>query len=62
MNEYQPQQYYGYYPAQYVPMGPVTTGIMTAVMVIALIAWAISLIRRAIKGEPVEPPSYYPPA
>lgn len=60
MNDYQPQQYYGYYPAQYHPMGLLTT-LMGVVMFIAMMAWAISLVRRAIRGEPVEPPLYYPP-
>lgn len=61
MNGYQAQQYYGYYPAQYEPLGPLTAGMISFLLWIALIAWAISLVRRAIKGEPVEPPPYYPP-
>lgn len=54
MNGYQPQQYYVYYPAQYEPMW--TTGLINFIVVIALGAWAISLVRKAIKGEEVEYP------
>jgi len=61
MNEYQPQQYYGYYPARYGPAGVLAT-LMGVAMFIAMMAWAISLVRKAIVGEPVEPPPYYPPA
>jgi len=56
MNEYQPQQYYVYYPAQYDPMAGFTAGLMSFIIFIALGAWAISLVRKAIKGEEVEYP------
>ena len=56
MNEYQPQQYYGYYPAQYDPMAGFTAGLVSFIIVIALGAWAISLVRKAIIGEEVEYP------
>ena len=64
MSGYQPQQYYGYYPAQYDPMCVLSTLIGVAMM-IAMFAWAFSMVRKAIVGEPVEPPvaapPYYPP-
>ncbi len=59
MNEYQAQRHYGYYPAQYDPMGLLST-LMGVAMMIAMFAWAFSLVRKAIVGEPVEPP-YEPP-
>lgn len=62
MNEYQPQQYYGYYSAQYDPMAVFTAGMISFILWTAIIAWGISMVRKAIKGEPVEPPVYYPPA
>lgn len=58
MNEYQPQQYYGYYPAQYEPAwlaGAMAVG-MKLIILMALSAWAISLVRKAVAGEEVEYP------
>ncbi|WP_059280077.1 hypothetical protein [Dehalococcoides mccartyi] len=57
MNEY-PQQYYVYSPAQYQAMqwqGTVGT-LMGVVMLIAMGAWALSLVKKAFKGEEVKFP------
>ena len=58
MNEYQPQQYYGYYPEQYEPMfwQSVFTGLVGIAILVAMGAWSLSLVRKAIKGEEVEFP------
>ena len=58
MNEYQPQQYYGYYPSQYQPMfwQSMFTGLIGIAILVAMGAWALSLVRKAIKGEEVEFP------
>lgn len=58
MNEYQPQQYYGYYPEQYGPMfwQSVFTGLVGMAILVAMGAWALSLVRKAVKGEEVEFP------
>ncbi|MBN1188952.1 MAG: cytosine permease [Dehalococcoidales bacterium] len=52
---YQPQQY-GYYPTGYEPQfwQVLIGGIIDVVMLIALGAWALSLVRKAIKGEEVD--------
>jgi hypothetical protein len=59
MNEYLPEQYYGYYPAeQYQPLfwQGLVGGLINLVMLVAMSAWAFSLVKKAIKGEPVEFP------
>jgi len=55
--EYYPRQY-GYYPAQYQPMfwQAIFTGLMGIAILVAMGAWALSLVRKAIKGEEVEFP------
>jgi len=57
MNEYQPQQYYGY-PGQYQPMfwQGLFTGLIGIAILVAMGAWALSLVRKAVKGEEVEFP------
>lgn len=57
MNEY-PQQYYGYYPSEYQPMfwQAVFSGLIGIAILVAMGAWALSLVRKAIKGEEVEFP------
>ena len=56
MNEYQPQQYYGYYPAEYQPQfwQAIVAGVIDIVIMVALGAWALSLVKKALKGEEVE--------
>jgi hypothetical protein len=58
VDEYQPQQYYSYYPAQYEPMfwQSVFTGLVGMAILVAMGAWSLSLVRKAIKGEEVEFP------
>ena len=58
MNNYLPQQYYGYYPADYQVQFWQTafSGLVGIAMLIAGGAWALSLVRKAIKGEEVEFP------
>ena len=53
---YQPQQYYYNYPAEYQPQfwQAMIAGIIDLVIVIALGAWAFSLVKKAFKGEEVE--------
>jgi len=55
---YQPQQYYGYYPAEYQPQfwQALVAGVIDLVIMIALGAWALSLVKKALKGEEVELP------
>ena len=55
---YQPQQYYGYYPAQYELQfwQALVAGVIDLVIMIALGAWALSLVKKALKGEEVELP------
>ena len=55
---YQPQQYYSYYPTEYQPQfwQAMIAGIIDLVIVIALGAWAFSLVKKALKGEEVELP------
>ena len=57
MNQY-PQEYYVYYPAQYQAMQ--VQGIMGTLMgvvtLIALGAWAFSLVKKSLKGEEVKFP------
>jgi hypothetical protein len=53
---YQPQQYYSYYPAEYQPQfwQALVAGMIDIVIMIALGAWALSLVKKALKGEEVE--------
>lgn len=56
MNGYSPQQYYGYYPSQYQPMfwqGLVAV-VIDVIILAAMGAWALSLVKKALKGEEVE--------
>ena len=57
MSEY-PQQDYSYYPAQYQPMFWTTVfqALIGIAVLVAMGAWALSLIRKAVKGEEVEFP------
>jgi len=57
MNGY-PQEYYGYYPSEYQPMFWQTsfTALIGIAILVAVGAWALSLVRKAIKGEEVEFP------
>ena len=57
MNEY-PQQYYVYSPPQYQAMqwqGILGT-LMGVAMLVAMAAWAFSLVKKAFKGEEVKFP------
>ena len=58
MNGYLPQQYYGYYSAEYQPAfwQAAFTGLIGIAVLVAMGAWALSLVRKAIKGEEVEFP------
>jgi len=53
---YQPQQYYGYYPTHYQPQfwQVIIGGAMDIVIMVALGAWALSLVKKAFRGEEVE--------
>ena len=56
---YQPQQYYEYYPSEsYQPQfwAALVGGVIDIVIMVALGAWALSLVKKAIKGEEVELP------
>jgi len=57
MSEY-PQEYYGYYPSQYQPMfwEAAFTALIGIAILVAVGAWAFSLVRKAFKGEEVEFP------
>jgi len=57
MNEY-PQEYYTYNPAQYQSMqwqGILGT-LMSVAMLVAMAAWAFSLVKKSLKGEEVKFP------
>ena len=58
MNDYIPQQYYQYYPTEYQPQFWQTafSGLVGIAMLIAVGAWALSLVRKAFRGEEVEFP------
>lgn len=56
MNDYLPQQYYNYYPAQQYQPQTFVGGLINMVILIALGAWAFSLVKKAFKGEEVEFP------
>jgi len=53
---YQPQQYYSYYPAEYQPQfwQALVAGVIDIVIMIALGAWALSLVKKALRGEEVD--------
>jgi hypothetical protein len=53
---YQPQQYYGNYPAEYQPQfwQAMIAGIIDLIILVALGAWAFSLVKKALKGEEVD--------
>ena len=55
---YLPQQYYGYYPSAYQPQfwQAIVAGVIDIVIMVALGAWALSLVKKALKGEEVELP------
>jgi len=57
MNSY-PQEYYGYYPTQYQPQfwQAAFSSLVGIAILVAVGAWALSLVRKAIKGEEVEFP------
>lgn len=59
MNQY-PQQYYGYYPAGYVYYPEQWQTIFSILVgipiVIAMGAWALSIAKKAFRGEEVEFP------
>lgn len=58
MNGYLPQQYYGYYPAGYQPLfwQALFGVVIDIVILVALGAWALSLVKKALRGEEVELP------
>jgi len=58
MSSYLPQQDYGYYPSEYQPMfwQAAFSGLISIAILVAVGAWALSLVRKAIKGEEVEFP------
>jgi len=53
---YQPQQYYSYYPAEYQPQfwQALVAGVIDIVIMVALGAWALSLVKKAFRGEEVD--------
>jgi len=53
---YQPQQYYSYYPSEYQPQfwQALVAGVIDIVIMIALGAWALSLAKKAFRGEEVD--------
>ena len=53
---YLPQQYYYYYPAEYQPQfwQALVAGVIDIVIMIALGAWALSLAKKAFRGEEVD--------
>ena len=53
-----PQPYYGYYPAQYQPLfwQEAFTALIGIAILVAMGAWALSLVKKFIKGEEVEFP------
>jgi len=57
MNQY-PQPYYGYYPAEYQPMfwQALIAGAIDLIIMVALGAWAFSLVKKSLRGEEVELP------
>jgi hypothetical protein len=57
MSQY-PQEYYEYYLAQYQAMQwqSIFTVLVGVAILVAMGAWALSLVRKAFKGEEVEFP------
>ena len=55
---YFPQQYYYYYPAEYQLQfwQAIAAGVIDIAIMIALGAWALSLAKKAFRGEEVELP------
>jgi hypothetical protein len=53
---YIPQQYDYYYPAEYQPQfwQVIVAGVIDIIIIIALGAWALSLAKKAFRGEEVE--------
>ena len=53
---YSPMQYYGYYPVGYQPQfwQVIVGGVIDIAIMIAFGAWALSLVKKALKGEEVE--------
>jgi len=53
---YLPQQYYYYSPAEYQTQfwQALVAGVIDIVIMIALGAWALSLVKKAFRGEEVE--------
>ncbi len=53
---YEPQQYYYYYPAEYQPQfwQALIAGAMDILILVALGAWALSLVKKSFKGEEVK--------
>ncbi|MBN2240166.1 MAG: cytosine permease [Dehalococcoidales bacterium] len=58
MNEYQVEQYNGYIPTDYQPQfwQAAISGVVGIAMMIAVGAWAFSIVKKAFKGEEVEFP------
>ncbi len=57
MNQY-PQEYYTYYPTQYQAMQwqSIFTVLVGVAILVAMGAWAFSLVKKAFKGEEVKFP------
>lgn len=55
MSQY-PQQYYGYYPAEYQPLfwQALIAGAIDLIILVALGSWAFSLVKKSLRGEEVE--------
>ena len=53
-----PQQYYSYYPAEYQTQfwQSAFTALVGIAILVAVGAWAFSLVKKAVKGEEVEFP------
>ena len=53
---YLPQQYDGYYPTGYQPQvwQVIVGGVIDIAIMIAFGAWALSLVKKAFKGEEVK--------
>ena len=53
---YIPQQYYVYYPADYQPQfwQAIVAGAIDIAIMVAIGAWALSLVKKAFRGEEVE--------
>ena len=58
MNDYYPQQYGAYYLGQYQPLFWTTVfeALIGIAILVAMGAWALSLVKKAFKGEEVEFP------